>query len=186
MSPWLINRLGKAVQRGAVFVYPTDTIWGFGCHPLHAPAVHRILDIKQRPVNKGLILLASELSYLQPYLKNNLDSKEIHQLEFITEQPTTWLVEANENCPTWLRGQFPTIAVRLTDHPFVQRLCDTIKAPIISTSANRSGCPTIRNAIQARRQFGAELDFIVDGFRSGGKKASKIKSLASDQIIRAD
>ena len=186
MSPWLINRLGKAVQRGAVFAYPTDTIWGFGCHPLHAPAVHRILDIKQRPVNKGLILLASDLSYLQPYLNNNLNNKEIRQLESITEQPTTWLAEANKDCPNWLRGQFPTIAVRLTDHPFVQRLCDTIKAPIISTSANRSGCPTIRNAIQARRQFGAELDFIVEGFRSGGKKASKIKSLASDQIIRTD
>lgn len=186
MSPWLINRFGKAVQRGAVFAYPTDTIWGFGCHPLHAPAVHRILDIKQRPVNKGLILLASELSYLQPYLSNNLNNKEIHQLESITEQPTTWLVGASKDCPIWLRGQFPTIAVRLTSHPFVQRLCDAIKAPIISTSANRSGCPTIRNAIQARRQFGAELDYIVEGFRSGGKKASKIKSLAGNQIIRAD
>lgn len=186
MSPWLINRLGKAVQRGAVFAYPTDTIWGFGCHPLHAPAVHRILDIKQRPVSKGLILLASDITYLEPYLKKHLDNKEIHQLGSITDQPTTWLVEASPHCPIWLRGQFPTIAVRLTSHPFVQRLCDTLKAPIISTSANRSGCPTIRNAIQARRQFGAELDYIVEGFRSGGKKASKIKSLAGNQIIRAD
>lgn len=186
MSPWLINRLGKAVQRGAVFAYPTDTIWGFGCHPLHAAAVHRILHIKQRSVSKGLILLASELSQLQPYLKKNLNHQEINQLEFISEQPTTWLVEASEDCPNWLRGQFPTIAVRLTSHPFVQRLCHTINAPLVSTSANRSGCPTIRNAVQARRQFGSELDFIVEGFSPGGKKASRIKSLASDQIIRTD
>lgn len=186
MSPWQINRLGKAVQRGAVFAYPTDTIWGFGCHPLHAPAVHRILQIKQRPVNKGLILLASELSQLRPYLKNNLTNKEINRLKSVTDQPTTWLVEANDDCPNWLRGQFPTIAVRLTNHPFVQHLCKTIQAPLVSTSANRSGCPTIRNAIQARRQFGAELDFIVEGFNPGRTKASQIKSLADHQIIRAN
>lgn len=186
MSPWLINRLGKAVQRGAVFAYPTDTIWGFGCHPLHAPAVHRILDIKKRPISKGLILLASEVSYLEPYLKTHLNKQEIERLQTITGQPTTWLVEASDDCPNWLHGQFSTIAVRLTDHPFVQRLCDAIQAPLVSTSANRSGCPTIRNAIQARRQFGTELDFIVAGFSTGGNKASKIKSLASDQIIRTD
>lgn len=185
MSPWQINRLGRAVRRGAVFAYPTDTIWGFGCHPLHRPAVQRILEIKQRPLHKGLILLSSDFDYLQPYLSNQLTPDQINRLQTITSQPTTWLIEADKDCPDWLCGRFPTIAVRLTNHPFVQRLCDTINAPLVSTSANRSGRPAIRNAIQARHQFGNELDFIVGGFSAGRIKASKIKSLATDQIIRA-
>ncbi len=185
MSPWQINRLGKAVQHGAVFAYPTDTIWGFGCHPLHWFAVQRILDIKQRPIGKGLILLAPNLNYLEPYLISNLDKKEIHQLQTITSPPTTWLVEADDDCPYWLRGQFPTVAVRLTDHPFVQRLCNTIQAPLVSTSANRAGYTTIRNSLQARRHFSNELDFIVKGFNTGGNGASQIKSLANDRVVRA-
>ncbi len=184
MSPWQINRLGNAVQRGAVIAYPTDTIWGFGCHPLHRLAIRRILQIKQRPVDKGLILLASDIAYLEPYLNKNINAEKFNQLGTITSQPTTWLVEADSHCPYWLRGQFSTIAVRLTEHPFVQSLCDAINAPLISTSANRCGRPPIRNAIQARRQFADELDFIVDGFSSGARKASEIKSLENEQIIR--
>jgi len=185
MSLWQVNRLGKAVLRGAVFAYPTDTIWGFGCHPLHRSAVQRILDIKQRPVDMGLILLSSSLSYLRPYLDKNLDKNQIDHLQQTTSQPTTWLVDAGEACPYWLRGKFKTIAVRLTDHPFVSALCDSIKSPLVSTSANRSGKPTIRNSIQARRQFGNELDFIVNGFSTGTNQASEIKSLATGERIRA-
>lgn len=186
MSPWQINRLGKQILQGAVIAYPTDTIWGFGCHPLDPDAVQRILNIKQRPVDKGLILLASSLVDLLPYLKNNLSDREKIRLGRITEQPTTWLVEANPDCPFWLTGEFTTIAVRLTDHPFVRQLCDGIRAPLVSTSANRSGRPTVRNAIQARNQFSAELDFIVGGYTTARTRASKIITLSTDQVIRAN
>jgi len=184
MSPWKIKRLGNAVLQGAVFAYPTDTIWGFGCHPLIPDSVSRILDIKQRPIDKGLILLSSRLCYLEPYLKAPLSSREIRCLQEITNPPTTWLVEASNDCPDWLRGQFSTIAVRLTNHPFVQQLCDVIEAPLVSTSANRSGQPTVRNAIQARLQFASELDYVIGGFNTGGTRASKIKSLDTNQILR--
>ena len=185
MSPWQINRLGNAVLRGAVLAYPTDTIWGFGCHPVIASSVYRILDIKQRSPDKGLILLSSSLSYLRPYLDKRLDKNQIDRLQQVTSQPVTWLVDADEACPYWLRGKFTTIAVRLTNHPFVSALCDSIKSPLISTSANRSGKPAIRNAIHARRQFGTELDFIVSGFATGTNQASEIKSLATGERIRA-
>lgn len=184
MSPWQINRLGKAVLQGAVFAYPTDTIWGFGCHPLDPFAVHQILAIKQRPVRKGLILLASDLQYIEPYISTDISDHDRLRLEQVYDQPTTWLVDANPDCPSWLRGEFSTIAIRLTRHSFVRQMCDSIRAPLVSTSANRSGRPPVRNAIQARCQFAGELDFIVHGFETGGSKASKIKSLETDTIIR--
>ena len=68
MSPWSLNRFVRAVARDAVFAYPTDTIWGFGCHPLSASGVARILSIKGRSVAKGLILLSSDLDYCRPYI----------------------------------------------------------------------------------------------------------------------
>lgn len=185
MSPWQINRLGKAVLQGAVFAYPTDTIWGFGCHPVIASSVYQILEIKQRSPDKGLILLSSSLSYLWPYLDKNLDKKQINHLQQITNKPITWLVDADKACPYWLRGKFKTIAVRLTDHPLVSALCDSIKSPLVSTSANRAGKPTIRNSIQAHRQFGNDLDFIISGFSTGTNQASEIKSLATGERIRA-
>ena len=184
MSPWQINRLGKAVLHGAVFAYPTDTIWGFGCHPLDGLAVQRILDIKHRSVSKGLILLASDLQFIEPYISQDISDRDKLRLQQKYDHPTTWLVDANPDCPYWLRGEFTTIAIRLTNHSFVSQMCHCIRAPLVSTSANRSGKSPVRNAIQARCQFAQELDFIVHGFKTGSYKASKIKSLATDKIIR--
>ncbi|MCP4235406.1 MAG: L-threonylcarbamoyladenylate synthase, partial [Aestuariibacter sp.] len=163
MSPWQINRLSKAVLHGAVFAYPTDTIWGFGCHPLLAGSVQRILDIKKRSATKGLILLCSKLDYVESYLSDEISCEQARRLQRIEAQPTTWLVKASQNCPPWLRGQHPTIAVRMTMHPFVKALCETIKAPLVSTSANRAGQSTVTNATQARKQFGGEVDYIISG-----------------------
>ncbi|MCP4494136.1 MAG: L-threonylcarbamoyladenylate synthase [Gammaproteobacteria bacterium] len=186
MSPWQINRLSKAVLRGDVFAYPTDTIWGFGCHPLIAASVQRILSIKKRPANKGLILLCSTLDHIDSYISDQLSDEQVKRLQHIDEQPTTWLVKASQDCPLWLRGQHPTIAVRLTMHPFVQALCNSIKAPLVSTSANRAGQSTVTNATQARKQFGDEVDYIVSGYSTGGKTASAIKLLENNRIIRGN
>jgi len=185
MSPWQINRLGKAVLQGAVLAYPTDTIWGIGCHPLITSSVCRILTIKQRPIEKGLILLTSELSFVEQYINDQISNEQIDRILQIESTPTTWLVEASDFCPYWLRGKFTTIAIRITRHPFIQSICDIIEAPLVSTSANRSGQSPIRNALQARHQFGNELDFIVNGYATGTSRASEIKLLATGERIRA-
>ncbi len=182
MSPWNLNRYVRAIARGAVFAYPTDTIWGFGCHPLSATGVVRILAIKRRSAAKGLILLASRLDYAEPFV--TLDAAARDALARPAAQPTTFLVPASADCPPWLTGAHPTIALRITDHPLIERLCDGIEAPLVSTSANRAGGPTVRNYLQARRRFGAELDFVVAGYAAGSGRPSTIRSLADGAIIR--
>ncbi len=182
MTSWILNRYVRAIARGAVFAYPTDTIWGFGCHPLHAASVARILAIKRRPAAKGLILLSSRLEYAEPYV--DIDGRAREALARPAAQPTTFLVPASADCPVWLTGAHPTIAVRVTDHPLIERLCEGIEAPLVSTSANRAGRPAARNFLQVRRQFGAELDFVIPGHSAGSGRPSRIKSLADGAIIR--
>lgn len=181
MSPWALNRLSAAVDQGAVFASPTDTVWGFGCHPLSYPAVSQILNIKHRPKSKGLILLSSRLDYCLPYLQ---PSELLQRIEKTEPQPTTWLVEASRECPHWLRGNFTTVAVRICDHPFVSDLCERLKSPVVSTSANRAGKSTARNSFVIRKQFASELDYIINGYETGGNKPSEIRYLATGKSIR--
>ena len=183
MSPWALNRRAREIAQGAVFGYPTDTIWGLGCHPLIAPSVARILAIKGRSPDKGLILLSSRLEYCRPYI--DADEEVLQPVLTAAEQPTTWLVDASEFCPWWIRGRFPTVAIRITDHPLVREICDRLAAPIVSTSANRSGRSPARNLFQMHREFGDLVDFIVGGYATGGAAASRIKSLADGNIIRS-
>ena len=183
MSPWALNRLSREIANGAVFGYPTDTIWGFGCHPLIASSVARILAIKRRPMEKGLILLSSELDYCLPYLNNS--DEELAPLREPSGQPTTWLVDASADCPVWIRGGFSTVAVRVTDHPLIRQICDRLESPVVSTSANHGGRPPARNLWQMHKYFARDLDYIVSGYTTGGARASRIKSLASGTTIRS-
>ena len=183
MTEWQLNRIARAITHGAVFAYPTDTIWGFGCHPLIETSVRRILAIKQRPAGKGLILLSSRLEYCAAYI--GLERGALRPIAEPTSRPTTWLVPASDFCPRWLRGEHPTIAVRVTSHPLLQALCDRLESPLVSTSANRSGRRNARGELQIRRQFADELDFIVSGYATGGGRPSEIKSLLTGEIRRS-
>jgi L-threonylcarbamoyladenylate synthase len=183
MSPWALNRFAHAVSRGAIFGYPTDTVWGFGCHPLVTSSIARILHIKNRSPDKGLILLSSRLEYCAAYV--GLDREQLEPVRSTTGHPTTWLVPASHNCPLWIRGNFPTVAIRITNHPLIELLCNRLEAPLVSTSANRSGKSTVRNALQMRKQFGDELDFIVNGFTTGSNRPSEIKSLLNGTTLRS-
>jgi L-threonylcarbamoyladenylate synthase len=182
MSPWALNRLIRAVSRGAVFGYPTDTIWGLGCHPLIASSVSRVLQIKNRRVDKGLILLSSEVEFCRAYI--DVDEAGLEVITQTTNHPTTWLVPASDLCPAWIRGNHPTVAIRICSHPLIQTLCDGLESPLVSTSANRSGCSNARNRIQMQKQFARELDAIIGGFSTGGIAASEIKSFDSGDSIR--
>jgi L-threonylcarbamoyladenylate synthase len=182
MSPWALNRLVHALSRGAVIGYPTDTIWGFGCDPLDPESVTRILQLKQRPPDRGLILLSSRLEYCDTYVE--LDQAQRDIIHLPTERPTTWLVTASDACPPWIRGNHTTVAIRITDHPLLCYLCARLQSPLVSTSANQAGKSTARSALQLRRQFRDQLDFVVTGFNTGGARPSEIKSLVSGKLLR--
>ena len=182
MSPWALNRLVRALSRGAVIGYPTDTIWGFGCNPFDPESVARILQIKQRPADKGLILLSSRLEYCDTFV--DLDQAQRDLVQLPTERPTTWLVTASDACPPWIRGNHATVAIRITDHPLLSYLCARLQSPLVSTSANQTGKSTARSALQLRRQFNDQLDLVVTGFDTGGARPSEIKSLASGNLLR--
>ncbi|MDN6319504.1 MAG: Sua5/YciO/YrdC/YwlC family protein, partial [Marinobacter sp.] len=52
----------SVILRGGVIAYPTEAVWGLGCDPWNLSAVTRILTLKNRPVEKGMILVASSVA----------------------------------------------------------------------------------------------------------------------------
>lgn len=183
MTPWQLRQTVHLIQHGGIIAYPTETIYGLGCDPLNAQAVLRLLQIKHRPMYKGLILIAADLQQLSPFIAD-LSSDQQSLLKNMTEQPITWLVPKAEATPVWLSGEHDTIAVRVTTHPVTRRLCSVFGYPLVSTSANPGGQPVARNALAVRRYFGDHLDRIVCGDVPRLNRPSKIKDLASGRVLR--
>ena len=80
-----LDLVADAVLSGGVIAYPTEGVWGLGCNPMDEVAVNRVLQLKQRPASKGLILVAGSRDQFQQCLV------EIPDFPAIPE-PTTWLV----------------------------------------------------------------------------------------------
>ena len=91
---------------------------------------------------------------------------------------------AAKSTPKWLTGQFDTIAVRVTNHPTVKRLCQQFGKPLVSTSANLTGQATVTSIVEAQQQFGEQVSFYVDEPLGGNTQPSTIKDAMTGNVFR--
>lgn len=172
-----------ALARGGIVAYPTEAVYGLGCDPANDGALGRLLSLKRRPADKGLILIGANLAMLEPWL-GPLDAELRGRIEPTWPGPTTWLLPAGADCPPLLRGAHDTIAVRVTDHPIAAALCNAWDGALVSTSANPSGRESAREAAEVRRLFGDRVQAIVDGPVGGRARPTPILDARTGQILR--
>lgn len=184
------NQIEQAVnvlRQGGVIAYPTEAVYGLGCDPENLDAVKKILEIKQREKEKGLILIASNFEQLRNYLKP-LDKKTEEKLLSgwsQSERALTWLVPVKQEVSDYLKGQFDTLAVRVSSHPVVRDLCDSFGGAIVSTSANISTQEAARTSQQVKEIFNSNVDFIVEGETDINAQPSEIRDALTDKVIRS-
>ena len=167
-----------------MIAYPTEAVWGIGCDPWNEEAVHRLLAIKQRPMSKGLILVASSISQLAP-LYNPLPKEQQAALGETWPGPNTWLIpDPKDLVPTWIKGEHKSVAIRVSAHSLVVELCNLFGGMLVSTSANLAGEPEIRSRLKLQLKLGDKLDFVVPGSLGPESNPSTIRDLASGRVFR--
>ncbi len=181
-SQWQVQQVSQVVRAGGVIAYPTEAVWGLGCDPWNPVAVERLLELKQRDVEKGLILVADSAEQFD-FLIDDLPELWINRLASTWPGPHTWLVPHQGRLPQWVTGQHETVALRVSAHPLVRALCAEC-GPLISTSANPAGRPSARSRLRVQQYFGAALDAVIGSELGGRKNPSTIRDLATAEIVR--
>ena len=179
---WQVQRVARVVCQGGVIAYPTEAVWGLGCDPWNELAVERLLALKERPVHKGLILVADSIQQFD-FLRDDLPERWIDRLASAWPGPNTWLVPHQERLPAWITGQHDSVALRVSDHPLVRDLC-ALTGPLVSTSANPAGRPAARSRLRVEQYFPGELDKVLGGALGGRKNPSLIRDLRTGDVIR--
>ena len=188
-----VAEAAQLLKQGDVLAYPTEAVWGLGCDPFNEQAFLKILQLKQRPIEKGVILLASQLSQVMPLLQHLSPTRQQEIIQSwenrsIFERATPGLLPADEHIPTWIKGHHPQVAVRVTNHPLCVALCNTFNGFIVSTSANPAGFEPARNLQQASQYFSSnpmtDLHYL-NGDLGASQQPSQILDAVTGQIIRA-
>lgn len=177
-----LQQAAEKISNGAIIAYPTEAVWGLGCDPWNEKTVRRLLQLKQRSAEKGLILVAAQIEQFAPLL-DGLPAEALAQLQQSWPGPVTWLVPHHQQLPSWITGSHPNVALRVSAHPLIQALC-RLTGPLVSTSANPAAYPAATSRQQLEQYFHGQIDMVIDAELGQHTQPSTIRELLTGKILR--
>ncbi len=178
-----LSQAAERLRAGRVIAYPTEAVYGLGCDPWRETAVLRIMELKDRRPESGLILIADRYERFLPFV-DDVPSDALERAFATWPGPVTWLFPRHPDVPNWLAGSHDTIALRVTAHPESRALCAAFSGPVVSTSANVSGAEPARDATAVDGYFGDRIDGILEGRLGRSRRPSEIRDLRSGKVLR--
>ncbi len=167
-----LKEISDALTSGAVVLMPTDTIYGLHAVEANGAAVARIVEMKGRDENKPFIVLASSVSQF-PDLGITAPPEIVNALDSIWPAPLTAIVPRGPG----------TVAVRIPALEWLRSLIERT-GPLVSTSANRSGEPSIDRPAALARGLQNRLDIVDGGPRRGEPSAILDLTAPEPRFIR--
>ncbi len=177
-----VNQAVLYLQQGKTIAYPTEAVYGLGCDPFNEKAVADLFHVKQRPLEKGVILVAASVAQITEWVE--LDGASWQQQVLETwPGPVTWILPIKKPMPDWITGGRDTVAIRISSHPIVQALCKQFSGPIVSTSANISSQPPAKSCEQIIKVFDDKV-YCVDAELGGLDQPTQIRDARTAQVLR--
>ena len=163
------------VAAGGVIAHATEGVWGLACDPNNVQAVQRIIELKGRDADKGLLLIGASANVFADAL-NSVDAEVRATIEASWPGHITWLLPGDAY-PLAIKGKHSTVACRVPDHTQARQIAEAFGGSLVSTSLNRAGEPPITDYAQALAAYGDLVDLIVPGRTSGLRGSSAIYHL---------
>ncbi|MCD8302538.1 MAG: threonylcarbamoyl-AMP synthase [Prevotellaceae bacterium] len=179
-----IRNAVETMRRGGVILYPTDTVWGIGCDATNEEAVRRIYQIKRRDDSKAMLCLVDSPDRLQRYFRQ-LPEVAWDVMDCAVE-PLTLILPGVSGVAPSLIAEDGSLGVRVTRDEFSRQICYRLQRPVVSTSANISGCPSPACFREIAQEIIGQMDYVVQ-FRRGDTskhKPSGIVKLGADGTVK--
>jgi len=167
------------LRAGGVVALPTDTVYGIAVALDTPGGVERLFRVKRRPPDKGIMLLLESVD--QAPQIGVMTPAAIALAEACWPGGLTVIVPQRPDVPlpAALTAGTATIGLRVPDHATPRALAAGV-GPLPTTSANVSGLPEARDALEIEAQLGNSIDLILDGGPAHGGPASTVVDCALD------
>jgi L-threonylcarbamoyladenylate synthase len=172
-----------ALRCSGVIAYPTEAVYGLGCDPLDQAAVTRLFELKRRPADQGVLLIAADFAQVEKFI-GAVPPDALARAQATWPGPHTWVFPRAAATPAWLAGAHAGIALRVTAHAPAVALCRAFGGALVSTSANRHGEAPARSAAAVRSAFGSRLAYILDAPIGGLDRPTPIRDVRNGEVIR--
>lgn len=174
----------RVMKEGGIILYPTDTVWGIGCDARNPDAIEKIFKLKRRPDSKSMLALVSSEGMLQRTVKEVPDIA--WQLIDVAVNPMTIIYDHPVGVADNLKAEDGSLGIRITSEKFSRALCERMRGPVVSTSANISGKPTPMTFSEISNEIKEGVDYVCK-FRQDEKaknKPSNIIKVTRGNVIK--
>lgn len=149
----------EVLRKGGTILYPTDTVWGVGCDATNEQAVQKVFDIKHRPSSKSMIILVADANQITFYA--DVPEVALDLVDF-SEKPLTIIYPNAKGVAKSLIAEDGSIAIRVVKDEFCKQLINSMRKPLVSTSANISGEPAPDNFYEISEEIKNNVDYVVN------------------------
>ncbi|MGF1532094.1 MAG: L-threonylcarbamoyladenylate synthase [Bernardetiaceae bacterium] len=179
----LLQRAIECLKDGGVIIYPTDTVYGFGCDLYNMKAIERICKIKGTdPRRMHLSFICDDLSDISTYAK--VSTPVFKAMKRALPGPYTFILESSTRVPKILHNKKKQVGIRIPDHAIPRQLVQALGNPILTTSVKHPDDEILEyltEAYQMEEAWGHHVDLIIDG-GTGGNIPSTVLSGIGDEI----
>ena len=157
-----IKEPAEIIKKGGIVIFPTETVYGIGVNGLDEKAVKKLYDIKQRPLNKPISLLVSDMNMVNE-IAQDITELEYKLMEKFFPGPFTIVLKKKNNVSDIVTAGQDTVGIRMPSGEIARKLIEYAKVPIATPSANISGKPSGTKLDEIMEDFDGKVDYFIDG-----------------------
>ena len=157
-----LDKVVDVLRRGGVIIYPTDSIYAFGCS-LHSPkAIERLRTIKAKSED-SLSVIFDSISSVSEYCR--VDNLTFKLMKRNLPGAFTFILPTGSRLPKIFKHR-KEVGIRMPDHPIIREICQLLDAPILTTTLpleDGEDIEYITTPELIEEKFGGKSDLIIDG-----------------------
>ena len=164
-DPRQIKKVVECLKDGGVIIYPTDTVYGFGCDVNNKKAMEKLCRLKVIDIKKhNLAFVCYDLSHIADFTKH-LGTSIYKLMKKTLPGPYTYILNANSSIPKLFKNKKKEIGIRIPDNNIPREIVKELGNPIVTTSVKDDDIE-IENSTDPEliyEYFGNRVDMVISG-----------------------
>ncbi|MBP1677455.1 MAG: translation factor [Bacteroidetes bacterium] len=184
-NPAEVRRITGILRGGGVIIFPTDTVYAFGCDIFNHAGVEFIARLKNHDMRRSnLSFICHELSQVSEYAK--MDDEAFKLMKRNLPGPFTMILNGSSRLPKLFKNK-KTVGIRIPKNNIALDIVRELGNPLMVSSifADEDTTEYITDPELIEEKYGHQVDLVIDG-GYGGLLHSTIVDCTGDEpeVIR--
>jgi tRNA threonylcarbamoyl adenosine modification protein (Sua5/YciO/YrdC/YwlC family) len=164
-DPKKIKKVVECLIKGGVIIYPTDTVYAFGCDVQNRKAIKKLCQIKGIDIKKhNLSFVCYDLSHISDFTKN-LETFTYKLMKKALPGPYTFILNANARIPKLFKNKKQEVGIRVPNNNIPRQIVKELGNPIVTTSVKDDDMiiEYSTDPELIHKYYGKQVDLVISG-----------------------